>query len=108
MYIVGEKLEAVKTILKKWNREVFGKVDARVENLRKQMFQIQDARRISPGDDHLAKLEKEVTHDYISTLKLEESMLKQKSRVQWLELGDGNNKFFHRSLMVRRNKNQIR
>lgn len=35
-------------------------------------------------------------------------MLKQKSRVQWLELGDGNNTFFHRSLMTRRNKNQIR
>lgn len=34
-------------------------------------------------------------------------MLKHKSRVWWLELGDGNNKFFYISLMARRNRNQI-
>lgn len=71
------------------------------------MFQIQDARRLNAGDDNLAKLEKEVTLEHSNALKVEESM-KQESKVQWLELEDGNNTFFHRTLMVRRNKNQIR
>lgn len=34
-------------------------------------------------------------------------MLRQKTRIQWLEVGDGNNKIFHRSLLARRNKTQI-
>lgn len=34
-------------------------------------------------------------------------MSKHKSRVKWLELGDNNNSYFHRSLMARRNKNNI-
>lgn len=55
----------------------------------------------------LAKLEKETTQTYMNALTLEESMLKQKSRVKWLQLGDGNNSFFYISLMIRRNKNQI-
>lgn len=66
MYAVGERMKSVKAKLKRWNREVFGRIDVKVENLRRQMFQVQDARRIDPSNIQLAKLEKEVTNDYIN------------------------------------------
>jgi hypothetical protein len=44
--------------------------------------------------------ENECLHAYVSITKAEESFLKQKARNQWLELGDQNNSFFHRSLKV--------
>lgn len=39
---------------------------------------------------------------------MEESFLKQKARVNWLNLGDDNNNFFHQSIDQKRNKNNIR
>lgn len=55
----------------------------------------------------MATQEKEVSEKFKKASRVEESFLKQKSRIQWLQLGDGNNAFFHHSLMARRNKNQI-
>jgi hypothetical protein len=37
----------------------------------------------------------------------EEVLWKQKSRIQWLREGDRNTKFFHNSLLQRRNQNRI-
>lgn len=45
---------------------------------------------------------------YMICSKLVESLLKHKSRVKWLELGDNNNAFFHRSLLIKRIKNTFR
>lgn len=71
------------------------------------MYKIQEVRRVQWDDRHLAMRGKETTDEYYKLMGLEENFLKQKSRIQWLELGDVNNSFFYRSLMVRRNKNQI-
>jgi hypothetical protein len=47
----------------------------------------------------------ECLHAYVSITKAGESFLKQKARNQWLQLGDQNNSFFHRSLRVQNVKN---
>lgn len=39
---------------------------------------------------------------------LEESFLKQKSKVHWLNVGDKNNKVFHRAATVRNIQNSIK
>jgi hypothetical protein len=38
----------------------------------------------------------------------EENFLKQKSRNMWLNLGDGNNSFFHKSVKARNSFNLIK
>ena len=37
-----------------------------------------------------------------------ESMIRQKSRMDWLQLGDGNTRFFHQVVQKRKCRNQIR
>jgi len=44
----------------------------------------------------------------MSLLTAEENLLKQKSRIQWLNLGDGNNSFFHNLVKVRNSSNLIK
>jgi hypothetical protein len=39
--------------------------------------------------------------------KDEESYFKQRSRIQWLQLGDKNTAFFHKSLLHRQTRNRI-
>jgi hypothetical protein len=51
--------------------------------------------------------EKECLHAYVSITKAEEYFLKQKARNQWLQLGDQNNSFFHRSLKIQNARSTI-
>lgn len=39
---------------------------------------------------------------------LEEKYLKQKSKLHWLNIGDGNNRYFHQAVKNRERKNSIR
>ncbi|KAJ6377649.1 hypothetical protein OIU78_027976 [Salix suchowensis] len=51
--------------------------------------------------------EREACGSYHRLCADEESFYKQRSRVQWLQLGDKNTVFFHRSLLQRRTRNMI-
>lgn len=39
--------------------------------------------------------------------EVEESILRQRSKLKWLRLGDGNNKYFHATIKARQNSNSI-
>ena len=51
--------------------------------------------------------ERNLTKEVYSLMHMEESFYKQKSRIQWLTEGDSNTNFFHKSVMVRQNRNTI-
>ncbi|XP_062167078.1 uncharacterized protein LOC133873382 [Alnus glutinosa] len=65
MFCFYAKLKVVKDVLKKKNKEVYGGLGQKVLKARQDLAMA------------------------------EEKLLKQKSRIQWLNLGDGNNSFFH-------------
>lgn len=52
-------------------------------------------------------LENELANEYNSILKDEEDFWKLKSRVQWLNDGDANTRFFHTTTIKRRRRNKI-
>lgn len=61
IFTLVQKLKSVKWKLKKWSRESFGMVDKKVELLHNEMFQIQEARRVTLDGGILARREKEVS-----------------------------------------------
>ena len=73
---------------------------ARLDTLQRQ---IQD----SPTDPHLCKEEVMAVKVYGDLCRAEESFFRQKSRIQWLNLGDQNTEFFFRSVKSRQGRNKI-
>ncbi|XP_071740587.1 uncharacterized protein [Rutidosis leptorrhynchoides] len=59
----------------------------------------------SKGDIH--KKESEVLKSYNEILLEEESLLKQKAKIEWLRVGDSNSAYFHRVVKGRSNRNRI-
>lgn len=51
--------------------------------------------------------EKRIREELNKWSAIEETIYKQKSRIQWLKLGDSNSKFFHASMKGRKAQNQI-
>ncbi|KAJ6696197.1 hypothetical protein OIU74_015156 [Salix koriyanagi] len=62
---------------------------------------------IDPGNGRLRDKERQQAVAYFSLCREEEAFYKQRSRVQWLALGDRNTKFFHCSLIHRNVRNSI-
>ncbi|XP_026399752.1 uncharacterized protein LOC113295636 [Papaver somniferum] len=82
-------------------------MSAKVLKAKKEMQNVQKQVRDSPLCPQLARNERVVVQKYVTLVKYEESMLKQKSRVQWLDLGDSNSSFFFNSVKERRSRNNI-
>ncbi|KAL8129710.1 hypothetical protein V2J09_018865 [Rumex salicifolius] len=92
--------------LLKWNKVVFGNIHirkadlvARIEGIKKALENGVTEELIREEQDSLREFEKVSTQ--------EEMMWFQKSRQDWLKLGDRNMAFFHASTVIRRRRNQI-
>ncbi|XP_026433567.1 uncharacterized protein LOC113331007 [Papaver somniferum] len=107
MFVLVSKMKRVKHILIKWKKAKFQHLSVKTLEAKKEMQCAQEKVQKSPFYPVVAKIEREVVSKYSTLTKYEESMLKQKSRVQWLDLGDSNNSFFHNSIKERRSMNNI-
>lgn len=63
--------------------------------------------RASPQRTGPSEEEKKIEENIVLLNLQEEIMWKQRSRIQWLNEGDNNTKFFHQKANRRRNKNRI-
>jgi hypothetical protein len=51
---------------------------------------------------------KNCTEEVIKWCDMEEQMLRQKAKIEWLKLGDGNNRYFHASIKAKQRQCELR
>ncbi|GKV17362.1 hypothetical protein SLEP1_g27876 [Rubroshorea leprosula] len=92
--------------VKLWSRVTFDNLHKKKKNLIARLGGIQQALQ-SKNSSFLIDLEKTLSKEYQDILKYEEDMWFMKSRIQWIQNGDRNTKFFHVSALKRRSYNRI-
>ncbi|XP_075074577.1 uncharacterized protein LOC142162154 [Nicotiana tabacum] len=102
------KLKMMKQQMKMLNATNFSKVDVRVQIARQQLTELQEQMRDSLPAHELYIKEKELKENLEKWILVEESILRQKSRVQWLKLGDTNFAYFHANIKNIITQNKIR
>lgn len=104
-WILTNKLKRVKHSMLQLNKNV-GNLHLRVSDTRNKLTVFQANLPSSPSLDQLVN-EAKLIDDYNAALKEEESLLCQKSRIKWLDRGDGNNRYFFNYCRGRWNSNKI-
>ncbi|XP_026428619.1 uncharacterized protein LOC113324511 [Papaver somniferum] len=106
-YVFAQKLKRLKAYMKVWNQQVFGNVYVR---LKQAQLRLQNALRIAdenPFDLHKNNVMKEVSVE-VNNIRMQlATMLKQKSKNQWLVEGASNTSFFHNNIRILRSSNAI-
>lgn len=89
-----------------WNCDTFGNIFKRKRRLQRRLdgVVILLDTKISVG---LLKVESRLKREWADTLLQVEQLWMQKSRIDWLRLGDKNTKFFHTATLVRRARNKV-
>ncbi|GJW67075.1 hypothetical protein Tco_0121499 [Tanacetum coccineum] len=106
MFKVVSKLKALKRPLRKLLHDQ-GNLHERVNKLRKELDEVQKALDLNPADTILHE-EEAVYLQAFNEVKLdEERFLKQKAKVDWLEVGDANSAYFHKTVKCRNQYSRI-
>jgi len=105
-YRVLKKLKAVKQNLKaRCQANLLNSPKAHISSIRPKLNDIKVKLDLSPMDPNFQLLENGFTNEH--WLLLEDSQLRQKSRDEWLHLGDKNTKFFHARMKARHARNSL-
>ncbi|XP_019435469.1 PREDICTED: uncharacterized protein LOC109341956 [Lupinus angustifolius] len=121
MYVLSQKLKALKEDLKVWNKNVFGNIHLRVQASKSNVEFIQSCiQEHEPINDLLEQeerapseliqallVEEEFWREKSRALLVEEEFWREKSRVNWHTLGDRNTSFFHKVAKMRKVTNSI-
>ncbi|XP_059309968.1 uncharacterized protein LOC132061119 [Lycium ferocissimum] len=89
------------------NTKEFSNVESKIPSIRQQLEDIQKQLRNQYNDQALYTREKELKLGLEKWIIVEESILRQKFRIQWLGLGDTNSAFFFASMKSRICQNHI-
>nr|GEU35244.1 hypothetical protein [Tanacetum cinerariifolium] len=106
MFGLVSKLKLLKKPLRKLCFEQ-GNLYDNVKKLKSEFAAVQSAMDVDPHNNSLRSEELRVLKDYKTALKDEESFLRQKSKVEWLNVGDRNSKYFHNVVKGKCNRNRI-
>ncbi|KAI8561587.1 hypothetical protein RHMOL_Rhmol04G0351900 [Rhododendron molle] len=92
------KLVRLNPVLRAFNKKNFSDIGGRVDQARQELASIQEQSFQRPHDTAFIEEEKNLPTRFVELSSAEESFKKQKSRIQWLALGDHNTRFFHHKM----------
>ncbi|XP_071739373.1 uncharacterized protein [Rutidosis leptorrhynchoides] len=106
MYRVVKKLRNLKKPIRKlmWSK---GNLHDRVLRCRGVLDDARKALDNDPFSSHARSHASQALKDYNLAIIEEESFLKQKSKIEWLGVGDHNSSYFHKVVKGRANRNRI-
>ncbi|GAU51438.1 hypothetical protein TSUD_413380, partial [Trifolium subterraneum] len=106
-YVVKEKMKLLKGVLKTWNKEVYGNIDSKIEELTNDIDVLElKSETVGLEEEELIK-RKKMFHELWGLLKCKDTLEFQKSRSRWLMEGDANTGYFHACVKGRRRSNSI-
>ncbi|KAK1379279.1 hypothetical protein POM88_026023 [Heracleum sosnowskyi] len=106
MFVLHSKLNMVKKKLVTLKRNV-GSIASEIKEVREQLAAVQEKIQNCSSDQEIFESEKELSSEIWDFLDREESIAHQRSRVQWLELGDQNIAYFHKKIDADWNSSKI-
>lgn len=101
-FILAQNLKLVSKALGIWNKESFGHIQSSINLINSQLAKIQ----LEDPSNSTLSIEENLKLSLYEQLKREETLWRQKSRLQWLTTTYLNIKFFHMTFTMRR-KNDI-
>nr|XP_004253227.1 uncharacterized protein LOC101244567 [Solanum lycopersicum] len=99
------KLKDLQHVLKQLNRKEFKCIGKQIDMARIEVANVQIQLNEQVTDEFIVK-EKELLIKLEKWSLIEESALRQKSRIKWIQLGDANNKYFSSVIKERTKKNK--
>ncbi|GKU95341.1 hypothetical protein SLEP1_g8712 [Rubroshorea leprosula] len=106
-YRCKQKLKRLKDFLKGWNKEVFRNMETHFQHLVKSVEQIDLKNEVMDLAEDEVDLRKEGFQQLWDIMWKREAILKQKSRSDWVKLGDQNTRYFHKIANGRKVQNSI-
>lgn len=107
MHGIWQNTMKIKKEMQNLNQKEFQEVSDKVQQLRQKLIDQQQQMRNAFIAQDLKEVEKDLKQQLTKWSMIEESIYKQKSKVQWLKLGDSNIKFFFAQIKERKVQNQI-
>ncbi|VFQ63978.1 unnamed protein product [Cuscuta campestris] len=106
MFGLHQKLKKLKNILKSWNKETFGNIFSKLTQAKDKSIEAEKEFLTNPSPSNRQALS--LAQVELQNASLNEiSFWKQKSHLNWLELGDRNSKFYQSYVKGRRKKLRI-
>jgi len=103
MWKFHQKLKRLSNTLSSWSRNEFGDIFSKVKDYEEKV-RIAEEHLIQDHNENNRATLHELNAEYIRFLKMEDSILKQKTQLQWFKEGDANTNYFHSLIRGRRRR----
>ncbi|KAF1880054.1 hypothetical protein Lal_00022183 [Lupinus albus] len=97
MYVMWEKLKRLQGVLRNLSKPITN-VKQNITKARHNLLMAQLELNNDRMNGEIIEKVKKYSEELIKLNELEENILKQKSKIEWLKLGDGNTSYFYASL----------